>query len=100
VLRDCPAADFFRAVVKESLRPQLHLVLGGNAEEICAGLSGWQVEAKKARQGLLLSPQGLSDGDLVGVRLPRSLVGLPVQPGRGLLHRGDSRLLSVAVPTL
>jgi S-DNA-T family DNA segregation ATPase FtsK/SpoIIIE len=56
------------------------------------------VEAKKSRQGVLLSPQGSTDGDLVGVRVPRSAVGGPVQPGRGLVHLGDGALVTVAVP--
>jgi S-DNA-T family DNA segregation ATPase FtsK/SpoIIIE len=98
-LRDCPAAEVFRDVVKGLAGPGRSLVLGGNADSICTGLSGWQVEARKARQGLLLSPQGSTDGDLVGVRLPRSAVGQPVQPGRGLLHLGDSTLLTVAIPS-
>jgi S-DNA-T family DNA segregation ATPase FtsK/SpoIIIE len=98
-LRDCPAAEVFRDVVKGLAGPGRALVLAGNPETICTGLSGWQVDAKRSRQGLLLSPQGGMDGDLIGVRLPRSLVGQPVQPGRGLLHLGDSSLLTVAVPT-
>lgn len=98
LLRDCPAAAVFEDVVKGALGAHRVLVLAGNADGLCLGLSGWQVEAKKARRGLLLSPQGGSDGDLIGVRLPRSAVGQPVQPGRGLLHLGDSRILTVAVP--
>ena len=100
VLRDCPAAELFRSVVKGMAGPGRALVLGGDADGICTGLSGWQVEAKKSRQGLLLSPQGSGDGDLIGLRLPRSAVGGALQPGRGLLHLGDSVLVSVAVPTL
>ncbi len=98
VLRDCPASEVFRAVVKGYAGSGRSLVLGGNADSICTGLSGWQVDAKKARQGVLLSPQGSTDGDLIGVRVPRSAVGGPVQPGRGLLHLGDSSVLTVAVP--
>jgi S-DNA-T family DNA segregation ATPase FtsK/SpoIIIE len=99
VLRDCPAAELFRDVAKGMAGPGRSLVLAGNAEGICTGLSGWQVEAKKSRQGVLLSPQGGGDGDLIGLRLPRSGVGQAVQPGRGVLHLGDSTLLSIAVPT-
>jgi S-DNA-T family DNA segregation ATPase FtsK/SpoIIIE len=97
-LRDVPAAEVFREVVRGGAGPGRALVLAGNADGICTGLSGWQVEVKKSRQGLLLSPQGSTDGDLIGVRIPRSAVGQPVQPGRGLLHLGDGRLLTVAVP--
>ena len=98
VLRDCPASEVFREVVKGAAGAGRTLVLGGTADSICTGLSGWQVEAKRSRQGLLLSPQGSTDGDLIGVRIPRSAVGQPVQPGRGLLHLGDGALLTVAVP--
>lgn len=96
-LRDAAAGDFYLRVVKGDV-PGSALLLGGHADGICAGLSGWQVEARKARQGLLLSPQGLSDGDLVGLRLPRSILGRPVQPGRAWLHLGDGRLVQVATP--
>jgi S-DNA-T family DNA segregation ATPase FtsK/SpoIIIE len=99
VLRDCPASEVFRDVVKGAVGPGRTLVLAGNAESICTGLSGWQVEAKRSRQGLLLSPQGSTDGDLIGVRVPRSAVGQPVQPGRGLLHLGDGVVRTVVVPT-
>ena len=98
VLRDCPASEVFREVVKGYAGPGRSLVLAGNADSICTGLSGWQVDAKKARQGVLLSPQGSTDGDLIGARVPRSAVGGPVRPGRGLLHLGDGVLLTVAVP--
>ncbi|MCA0144345.1 FtsK/SpoIIIE domain-containing protein [Blastococcus sp. LR1] len=98
VLRDCPASEVFREVVKGYAGPGRSLVLAGNADSICTGLSGWQVDAKKSRQGVLLSPQGSTDGDLIGVRVPRGAIGTPVQPGRGLLHLGDSSLLTVAIP--
>jgi S-DNA-T family DNA segregation ATPase FtsK/SpoIIIE len=42
---------------------------------------------KKSRSGLLLAPQTPSDGDLFGIRLPRSAVGGPAPAGRGLLVR-------------
>lgn len=94
-LRDAAAAELFLRIVKGQV-PDCFVLLGGHAEGVAAGLSGWQVEAKKARQGLLLSPQGMSDGDLVGVRVPRNVLGRPVQAGRGWLHLGDGQLTQVA----
>jgi len=41
-----------------------------------------------ARRGLLLSPQNLADADLIGVRIARTSIGNPIEPGRGLLHLG------------
>jgi S-DNA-T family DNA segregation ATPase FtsK/SpoIIIE len=96
-LRDTPGGECFRTILK-GLAPGRALVLGGNADGLCAGLSGWQVEAKKGRQGLLLSPQNGADGELLGVRLPRSVVGGPISPGRGILHLGDGSPSLVAVP--
>jgi S-DNA-T family DNA segregation ATPase FtsK/SpoIIIE len=98
LLRDCDAADELRAVLRSvEERPQA-LVIAGGADDICTGFSGWQVELKKSRQGALLSPQATTDGDLIGVRVPRSLVGGPVVPGRALLHLGDAVLHTVQVP--
>lgn len=97
-LRDCAAGDFFLRSIRGQV-PGTLVVLGGHAEGVGAGLSGWQPEIKKARQGLLLSPQGLGDGDLVGARVPRNLLGQPVVVGRGLLHVGDGSLRQVATLT-
>ncbi|WP_436789581.1 FtsK/SpoIIIE domain-containing protein [Yinghuangia sp. YIM S10712] len=98
LLRDCDAGPDLARLTRRSLRPDLGLILAGDADSICGGFSGWQVEAKKARRGLILSPQNTLDGDLIGVRLPRAFVGQPVQPGRGVLHLGDSEQVVVQVP--
>ncbi|GAA4958307.1 FtsK/SpoIIIE domain-containing protein [Yinghuangia aomiensis] len=98
LLRTCDAAERLTALIRRQLRPDLALVLAGDADDICAGFTGWQVEAKKTRRGLLLSPQNNADGDLVGVRLPRAFVGQPIHPGRGVLHLGDGELTMVQVP--
>ncbi len=96
-LRDCGAVSLLRQVVAGAL-PGRAVVLAGNASEVGAGFTGWQVDARKARHGLLLSPQDPADGELVGLRLPRSLIDGPVLPGRGLLHLGDGALVPVQVP--
>ncbi|HEY1640787.1 MAG TPA: FtsK/SpoIIIE domain-containing protein [Streptosporangiaceae bacterium] len=98
VLRDCDAADELREIISFGAERQRALVFGGNSEDLCSGFSGWQVDAKRARRGCLLSPQSISDGDLVGVRLARSALGEPVRAGRALLSTGDGSLITVAVP--
>ncbi|UGQ10370.1 cell division protein FtsK [Yinghuangia sp. ASG 101] len=98
LLRDCEAGPDLARLTRRSLRPDVGLILAGDADSICVGFSGWQVEAKKARRGLVLSPQNTMDGDLIGVRLPRAFVGHPVQPGRGVLHLGDGEQVVVQVP--
>ena len=98
LLRDCPAADELRALLGAGAGSGRALVIAGDAEAVCTGFSGWQVELKKARRGLLLAPQSITEGDLIGIRLPRSVLGQPPQPGRGLLHLGDGELRVVQVP--
>ncbi|WP_440101395.1 FtsK/SpoIIIE domain-containing protein [Streptosporangium sp. H16] len=74
------------------------LVLAGNAEALSYGLAGWVGQVKRNRSGMLLSPQSLSDGEVIGVKISRGLVGRAPQPGRGLLHLGDGTLITVQVP--
>ncbi|MGH3426913.1 MAG: hypothetical protein ACRDQZ_05010, partial [Mycobacteriales bacterium] len=98
LLRDCQAEDELRALLRAGAGSGRALVIAGDAEAVCTGFSGWQVDLKKARRGLLLAPQSVTEGDLIGIRPPRSLLGQPVQPGRGLLHLGDGEPRVVQVP--
>jgi S-DNA-T family DNA segregation ATPase FtsK/SpoIIIE len=76
------------------------VILGGNAAEVGGGFSGWQTDIRNNQHGALLSPRNPFDGDLLGIRLSRSLTNGPVTPGRALLHRGDSELHTLQVPRL
>jgi S-DNA-T family DNA segregation ATPase FtsK/SpoIIIE len=96
LVRDTAAAEELTAILRRQRGP-VGLVLAGDPEAVGAGFGGWQVEARKARRGLLLSPQNMTDADLIGTRLPRTLVGHPVEPGRALLHLGDGTLQVVQV---
>jgi S-DNA-T family DNA segregation ATPase FtsK/SpoIIIE len=98
LLRDCSAGPTLAAILRRELGERVGIVLAGDPDAICSGFSGWQVEARKARRGLLLSPQNLIEGELIGVHVPRAMIGRPVEPGRGLLHLGNGRPLAVQVP--
>jgi S-DNA-T family DNA segregation ATPase FtsK/SpoIIIE len=74
------------------------LLAAGNAESLSLSLAGWMGQVKRNRTGMLLSPQGLADGEVIGVKLTRGVVGQAPQPGRGLLHLGDGTLRTVQVP--
>ncbi|MEV4708500.1 FtsK/SpoIIIE domain-containing protein [Actinoplanes sp. NPDC049316] len=74
------------------------LAVAGNAEALSLGLAGWLTQLKRNRAGLLIAPQSITDGELIGVRIPRGLVGQAAQPGRGHLHLGDGVLTAVQVP--
>lgn len=74
------------------------LVVAGNAEGLSLGLAGWLTQIKRNRAGLLISPQTITDGELIGMRIPRGIVGQAVRPGRAYLHLGDGVLRAVQVP--
>lgn len=93
-----PSPAWSRPLMSFGADRQRALVLAGDASEVCSGFGTWQTDAKKARRGCLLAPQDFTDGDLIGTRIPRDLIGKAVQPGRALLHLGDGRLLTVQVP--
>ena len=98
LLRDCGAAGELSRLVTRGSDAGRALVLGGDAESIGLGFSGWQVEAKRARRGCLTAPATIPEGDLIGIRLPRDALGQPPRPGRCLLHTGDGKLITVSVP--
>ncbi|MHC3474490.1 FtsK/SpoIIIE domain-containing protein [Streptomyces sp. 7R007] len=98
VLDDCDAEDVFKRIVERGAEEGLAVVIAGDEEEICDGFSGWQVDMKKARRGILLSPQDSSAGELIGIRTNRSMVGGSVTPGKGMLHLGGGEHVTVTTP--
>ena len=96
--KDTKAGELLKAYLRTAADRGRGLVVGGTTTDLAAGYSGWHAEARKGRAGALLCPQGLADGELIGLRLPRSLVGEPVKAGRAHLHLGDGALVTVSVP--
>ncbi|GLZ81187.1 cell division protein FtsK [Actinorhabdospora filicis] len=74
------------------------LIAGGTTEALLGSFHGWQVDMRRNRQGMVLSPQAQSDGEVVGIRVPHGVVGPRVIPGKGHVHLGDGRLVTVRVP--
>jgi S-DNA-T family DNA segregation ATPase FtsK/SpoIIIE len=94
---DSPLAHLLENAVRERRDSNTIVVAAGTTEELVTSYRGFVVELRRARHGVLLSPQSAADGDLLGVRLSRS-VGGPVHPGRGLLCTGGATTpLQVAV---
>ncbi|CAO5230249.1 FtsK/SpoIIIE domain-containing protein [Frankia sp. AgKG'84/4] len=65
------------------------LILAGHTEELLLQYRGVAVDVRREGHGLLLSPRRTTDGDLLGVRLPRGGTGLQ-PPGRGVIVRDGS----------
>jgi S-DNA-T family DNA segregation ATPase FtsK/SpoIIIE len=100
------AEGFARSEADETVREWLRgaapgqaaVVVAGSLDELKSEVRGVVAEAKKAKAGLLLSPPSTLDGDVVGVRLTKNVVGRN-PPGRGLfaLH-GDVEVVQVPLP--
>ncbi|GAB2686089.1 FtsK/SpoIIIE domain-containing protein [Thalassiella azotivora] len=97
-LREGALAPAMQAAVRQAREKGFGILLAGLTSELTTGLTGWLVEARRGRQGLLLSPQSLTDGDAVGVRVQRSQLAGRVLPGRGLLVAPGEDAVSVQVP--
>ncbi|MVO83855.1 cell division protein FtsK [Streptomyces sp. p1417] len=61
------------------------IVVAGATDTLSSQYRGFVVEARRSRQGMILSPQSASDGELFNVRVPTGSGGGPV--GRGILVR-------------
>jgi S-DNA-T family DNA segregation ATPase FtsK/SpoIIIE len=97
LLKDIDAKDYLKSLTRTCGDRGRAMVVGGDIGEIGSGFSGWQVEMK-GRQGVLISPQSVADGELVGVRLSRSSIGAQQQAGRVLANLGDGVLRTIQVP--
>ncbi|HEV3381417.1 MAG TPA: FtsK/SpoIIIE domain-containing protein [Trebonia sp.] len=98
MLRDCDASGELSRLIAFGADSQRALVFGGDAQNLGVGFGGWQVDGKKARRGCLIAPSTLPEGDLIGARLTRGMLGETPRPGRCLLNVGDGTLLTVTVP--
>jgi S-DNA-T family DNA segregation ATPase FtsK/SpoIIIE len=98
ILKNCDASGELSRIIAFGADSGRALVFAGDADSVCMGFSGWQVDAKRARRGCLTAPQTLPEGDLIGVRLTHGMLGQQARPGRCLLNVGDGKLITVTVP--
>ena len=99
LLVDSGLAHVLETAVRDARDRRTTVVAAGSTDELVTGYRGFVVDLRKARTGMLLSPQAVGDGDLLGIRLSRSTGG-PVHPGRGLLVRaGRVEPVQLAGPT-
>lgn len=101
VVDDAPLVDdadgLLSALLREG-RDGLHVVAGGRSDDLRGAFASWTRLVRQARTGLLLQPDPVADGELLGVRLPRRLP-VALGPGRGfLVTAGSARLVQVARP--
>jgi S-DNA-T family DNA segregation ATPase FtsK/SpoIIIE len=89
LLYEKPLDDALSEVIRSGLDGDHAVIAAGTAGSMASQYRGFLVEARRARNGLLLAPEG-DVGDLFGIRLPRGIGGGPA--GRGVLVRGGEVL--------
>jgi S-DNA-T family DNA segregation ATPase FtsK/SpoIIIE len=101
ILGYMPSANLeLRTVVNSGRDRGLGLACAATPETLTGAAVGWIGEARRHRKGLLLQPQSLLEGDLLGVRLTQSQLFGRV-PGRGLLPEPRTgALITVQVPEI
>jgi S-DNA-T family DNA segregation ATPase FtsK/SpoIIIE len=88
LLLDTSMADRLESLVRSARDADQAVVAAGTTDDLGSQYRGFVVDIRRSRSGLLISPQSPSDGDLLGVRLPRNMAAGP--PGRGLLVRNGT----------
>ena len=84
LLTDGPSAALLEEVVRRARDRGTLVLAAGTTAMLLGGYRGAVVELRRARSGLLLSPESPLDGELLGTRLARTALHAP-HPGRGLL---------------
>ncbi|WP_394617027.1 FtsK/SpoIIIE domain-containing protein [Lentzea sp. JNUCC 0626] len=97
LLLKCDAGSELGVIARTGAEQGRALVMAGTTEGLAGGFGGWHVDARRNRQGMLISPQQLGDGELFGAKLSRGQLGAG-RPGRALAHFGDGRIHVVQVP--
>ena len=78
--------------------PHLHIIAAGRSDDLRSMYSHWTKTLRKARAGVLLQPNVDYDGELLGVRVPRTSL-VPLTVGRGYLClSGTASLVQTAAP--
>lgn len=101
LLREIEADAWLRTVIPEARERRLLFVIAGSADDLGKGFSGWLVEARKGRQGILIQPGNIVDADLIGGRLRRTDIGLDLPAGRGYFQAPGTATtqIQIAHPT-
>ncbi|CCK28253.1 cell division FtsK/SpoIIIE [Streptomyces davaonensis JCM 4913] len=88
LLYDTNLDEALETVIRKGADGGLGVIAAGTTDSLSGQYRGFAVEARKSRNGLLLTPQTPSDGELFGIRLPANSGGGPA--GSGLFVSGGS----------
>ncbi|MYT73807.1 MULTISPECIES: FtsK/SpoIIIE domain-containing protein [unclassified Streptomyces] len=96
LMLNCAADKVLREVASSGRDRGLGLLLSGLPESMST--LGWVGVARRARQGVLLGPKSIGEGDLIGVRLSAEQVRMALPVGRGWTAGDAGGAVAVQVP--
>ncbi|MER5222155.1 FtsK/SpoIIIE domain-containing protein [Streptomyces flaveus] len=96
LIYDTPLDEALEEQVRRGMDGGLGLIAAGAVDTLSSQYRGFVVQARRSRNGLLLSPQGTADGEMFNIRLPSNSGG-GGPTGRGLFVQGGEVMPAQAV---
>lgn len=96
--RDMPAEAWLKQIIPTLADRQAAIVIAGTLADVATGFSSWRVDIRKNQQGILLDPQQLTDGDLIGARITRAEINADTPIGRGWANLSGTGLRAIQIP--
>ncbi len=96
--KDAPLTPLMNALVRQAADKGFLVVLAGRGADLGAGYSGWLFEARRGRQGIVLSPSEPMDAELFGSRVARTALQARPHAGRAVLFDSTGAQTTIQVP--
>lgn len=96
--RDMPAEVWLKQTIPTLADHNAAIVIAGTLGDVATGFSSWRVDIRKNQQGILLDPQQLTDGDLIGTRITRAEITADTPTGRGWANLAGTGLRALQIP--
>ncbi|MGW0659757.1 FtsK/SpoIIIE domain-containing protein [Streptodolium elevatio] len=96
MMLNCAADSVLRQVATSGRDHGRGLLLAGLAESMSA--LGWVGMARRSRQGVLLGPKTIAEGDLIGARLSGDQMRTQLAPGRAWTAGDAGAAIAVQIP--
>ncbi|WP_406488687.1 FtsK/SpoIIIE domain-containing protein [Streptomyces phaeochromogenes] len=95
LIYDTPLDEALEEELRRGMDGGLGLIMAGAVDTLSSQYRGSVVQARRSRNGMLLSPQGTADGEMFNIRVSSNSGGGPT--GRGLFIRSGEAMPAQAV---
>ncbi|MFD9861975.1 FtsK/SpoIIIE domain-containing protein [Streptomyces alboflavus] len=97
LIYDTPLDEALEEQLRKGMDGGLGLIAAGAVDTLSSQYRGFVVQARRSRNGLLLSPQGSADGEMFSIRLSSNSAASGGPTGRGLFVQGGEVVSAQAV---